>query len=219
MNKRKTLEVLNKLANQLDDIGRQSEANVIDQLIAIAGSNLVPIGKPYPVGDRYFQKFQDTTNTSQGIVTKEVNADGSLKEETSLTPEKPKENKPSETWEEWFRRTWPGLLPALQSKPEEVNEELQTNSAKDGKESKVEKLLKEIQDRYNKLRDLGWEAEALFEPTEEMEATEVMELGEPDEIPTRMDIISNIDFESFPEDADWSDVSMWQNGLPLDNRF
>lgn len=223
MNRRKTLEVLNKLANELDEIGRQKEANYIDLMISKLANTLTPIGKPYKVGDRYFQKF-DAGN--QGTVTKEVNFDGSPKEEIPVTQpaDKMKDAKPTddETWEAWFRRMFPGVLPGLQSDSEGVLKEKQQNPAKDKSDvssNKVEKLLQEIQERYNKLRGLGWTP-----PKEEiLEPTEIMSF-DPDEVATRMDIIDNINFDSLPEsdatgESDWADISMWQDGNPLDNRF
>lgn len=229
MNKHKTLELLNKLANQLDDIGRSAEANFVDQMITkLAQEKLTPIGKPYKVGDKFYQKFDAG---SKGLIVKEVNADGSLKGAPVPVPtseENPKSiAQPEDSWSVWFRKQFPGLLPALESKPEEAIKEQQENLATDKPKLDVEQLIKEIQERYNKLRSTGWKpplrtAEVVEYEEPDEEETDLILSEDPDDIPTRVDLLDNVDFKNKPDftgESDWADVSMWQNGKPLDNRF
>lgn len=77
MNKLKTLEILSKLADQLDSKGLQKQANFVDQMIdKVAADNLIPIGEVYQDEGKNYRKFQDQSRGT--LVVKEVTPEGQI---------------------------------------------------------------------------------------------------------------------------------------------
>ncbi len=115
----KKIARLNRLANELDDLGLTKEANFVDYLIAQLAPELKPIGEVFEKDGKQYRKFM---NAQKILVVKEVDRKG-----MPLQPTPSVENTPEEPyfWEKWVEKYNPfsGLMSGLSGQPEKAKKE------------------------------------------------------------------------------------------------